>query len=214
MDRKVFFKNSRGFKLVANVMGLKEGEARPVVIIAHGFNSSKESPRNLPVAEELSKNGMVCLLIDFTGHGESEGDLLDASVGQFFQDLDAAIDYVQSLQGADASRIGILGSSIGGTAAFVKVSTDKRIKVLSLRSAPVEGYYPYAENITIPTLIVQGEADPILEESKILYKHLAGKKKMVIIKGANHLYTKQEHLKEAKDAIVSWFIENLRELKR
>lgn len=96
----------------------------------------------------------------------------------------------------------------------MKATTDKRIKVLALRSAPAEGYYRYAEHITIPTLIVQGGADPISVESKILYNRIAGKKKMVIMKGADHLYSKQEHLEEAKDTIVSWFVENLRGLER
>lgn len=211
---KVTFKNSRGFKLVANIIGLRKGKSLPVVIFAHGLNSSKDSPRNLYIAEGVVKKGMVCFLLDFTGHGESEGKISDVTVAQFVQDLDACISYIESLDGIDSSKIGVCGSSMGGTATFVKASSDKRITAIVLRSAPSEGYYQYAEHINIPTLIVQGDADPIAGESKILYKHLAGEKKLVLIKGADHLYTRQEHMEEAKGAIVAWFIENLREYKR
>lgn len=113
MNMKVTFKNSRGFTLVANIMGLREGESLPAVIIAHGLQSSKESPRNLPIAEELNKNRIACLLFDFMVHGESGGNFKDISIEQFVQDLDASIDYLQSLEGIDAFRIGLFGSSMG-----------------------------------------------------------------------------------------------------
>lgn len=35
-----------------------------------------------------------------------------------------------------------------------------------------------------------------------------------IARESNFLYTRQEHMEEAKDVIVAWFIENLREYKR
>jgi len=213
MNKKVTFKNNRGYTLVATIMGLREGESLPVVVFAHGLRSSKDSPRNVSIAEEVAKTWMGCFLLDFTGHGESEGNMTDVSVKQFVLDLDAAIGYIDSLEGIDSSRIGICGSSLGGTAALVKASTDKRINVLVLRSAPAAGFYRYAEQVTIPTLIVQGDADPISEESNILYRHLTGKKKLVLIRGADHLYSKHEHLEEAKAAIISWLKENLKECK-
>jgi putative phosphoribosyl transferase len=98
---------------------------------------------------------------------------------------------------------------MGGTAAIVRAVSDGRIKVLALRSAPAEGYYQHANQVRIPVLIVQGDADPIMKESLILYEHLAGEKKLVLIKGADHLYSKEEHLKEAREAVVQWFVEKL-----
>ncbi len=69
--------------------------------------------------------------------------------------------------------------------------------------------YQYANQVRIPTLIVQGDADPIMKESRILYEHLAGEKKLALIKGADHLYSKEEHLKEAREVIAQWFSEKL-----
>ncbi|SNQ59331.1 alpha/beta fold hydrolase [Candidatus Methanoperedens nitratireducens] len=182
---------------------------KPAVIFAHGLRSSKDSPRNIYIAGGLVEKGFCCFLPDFTGHGESEGDASDATVEQFARDIGVSLDYINSKEGVNPARVGICGSSIGGTAALVRAATDSRIKALALRSAPAEGYYKYADNVRIPTLIVQGDADPIMSESLILHEHLAGEKKLALIKGADHLYSKEKHLREAREAIVQWFVEKL-----
>jgi putative phosphoribosyl transferase len=207
MEKKVTFKNNKGFKLAASIIGIKKGIIQPAVIFAHGLDSGKDSPRNLYIAEGLVEKGFCCFLLDFTGHGESEGGASDITVEQFAQDLDAALNCIRRIKGIDPARIGICGSSMGGTAAIIRAANDGRIKVLALRSAPAEGYYQYANQVRIPVLIVQGDADPIMKESLILYERLAGEKKLAIIKGADHLYSKEEHLKEAREAIAQWFDE-------
>lgn len=209
MKDKVTFENNKGFRLVADIIGLEKGIAQPVVIFAHGLNSSKNSKRNLYIAEGLVEKGFCCFLLDFTGHGESEGGASDVTVEQFVHDLGASLDYIHRIKGIVTAKIGICGSSLGGTAAIVMAASDKRIKTLALRSAPAEGYYQYANKVHIPVLIVQGDADPIMKESLILYEKLAGEKRLALIKGADHLYSKEEHLREAREAVVHWFVERL-----
>lgn len=209
MKEKVTFENNKGFRLFADIIGLKKGIIQSVVIFAHGLHSSKNSPRNLYIAEGLVAKGICCFLLDFTGHGESEGGTSDATVDQFAQDLGAALDYLNNRKDVDSRKIGVCGSSIGGTAALVRAASDGRIRALVLRSAPAEEYYQYASQVRIPALIVQGDSDPIMKESLILYEHLAGEKKLTLIKGADHLYSKEEHLKEAREVIAQWFVEKL-----
>ncbi len=210
MKEKVTFENNKGFRLVADIIGLEKGKPQSIVIFAHGLNSSKNSKRNLYIAEGLVEKGFCCFLLDFTGHGESEGGASDVTVEQFVQDLGASLDYIQRIEGIDTAKIGICGSSFGGTAALVMAASYKRINALALRSAPAGGYYQYANKVHIPVLIVQGDADPIMKESLILYEKLAGEKRLALIKGADHLYSKEEHLREARQAIVEWFVEKLR----
>jgi pimeloyl-ACP methyl ester carboxylesterase len=80
VKEEVTFTNNRGVRLVAHIIGLEKGEIRPVVIFAHGLNSSKDSPRNLYIAEGLIEKGFCCFLFDFTGHGESGGGISDVTV--------------------------------------------------------------------------------------------------------------------------------------
>jgi dipeptidyl aminopeptidase/acylaminoacyl peptidase len=210
MERVVNFKNNQGFKLVGVLKGLQSGAELPVVVFAHGLHSGKDSPRNIQIAKGLNDKGLATFLLDFTGHGESEGTMADVSVERLASDLNSAVTFLESTKGVDSKRIGICGSSFGGTAALVAASSDRRIRILVLRSAPVEGYYSFADKVTIPTLVVQGEADPIVRESMELIKHLRGEKKIELIKGAGHLYERPEQLEQAKSAIVKWFTQKLR----
>lgn len=62
----------------------------------------------------------------------------------------ALIDLLGSyIAGIAPIRIGICGSSMGGTAALVTAAIYDRIKALVLRSAPVKGYYQYTNQIRI-----------------------------------------------------------------
>jgi putative phosphoribosyl transferase len=169
----------------------------------------KNSPRNLYIAEGLIEKGFCCFLFDFTGHGDSGGGISDVTVERFVMDLDTSLDYLDTRKDIDHMRIGICGSSMGSTAALVKGASDGRVRAMAFRSLPTEGYYEYARKVDIPVMIVQGDADPIMRESRILYEHLSGGKKLVMIKGADHLYSKEGHLKEARDSIIKWFVEEL-----
>lgn len=209
VKEKVTFTNKRGLRLAADILGIEQGENRPVVIFAHGLNSSKESPGNLSIAGGLVQKGFCCFLFDFTAHGESEGGISDVHTEQFVQDLDASLNYIDTRKEIDPMRIGICGSGIGGTAALLKGIRDGRIRALVLRSAPVRGYYECARKISIPVMIVQGDADPVMQESRMFYENLAGGKKFVLVKGADHFYSKDEHLMAAGEAIVQWFAEEL-----
>lgn len=46
----------------------------PAVIFVHGLGSSKESPRNVVIAQRLQESGVAALLFDLSGHGESSFD--------------------------------------------------------------------------------------------------------------------------------------------
>jgi dienelactone hydrolase len=103
--------------------------------------------------------------------------LADASVEAFVRDVQSALTFLESAGGMDPNRIGICGSSLGGTAALAAAASDRRIKALVLRSAPTAGYHHLTEKVTIPALVVQGDADPLLEESQGWMRRLEGEKR-------------------------------------
>jgi len=101
---------------------------RPVVILSHG--SSGGSPKLTDdwasEAAYLTSKGFVVLAPMRRGRGRSSGVSLeseekncdlsswDAGLQAAFRDLDAVIDYAQSLPFADANRITLAGGSRGG----------------------------------------------------------------------------------------------------
>jgi pimeloyl-ACP methyl ester carboxylesterase len=147
--------------------------------------------------------------LDFTGHGDSEGSIGPDFINQQVADLGAALDWVATRKEIDSERIGVNGSSTGGNVAILRAATDPRIRVLVLRSPPCEGLYEVARRIAVPTLIVQGELDPVRVQTRRLFEVLTCEKKYTLIKGASHLYETPEALDQMIRATVDWFVDKL-----
>lgn len=62
------------------------------------------------VVDQAQKIGLETLRFDYMGHGESEGDILDGTVGQWLQDAQAAIFHCLG----DHMPVTLIGSSMGG----------------------------------------------------------------------------------------------------
>ncbi|MCK5629491.1 MAG: alpha/beta fold hydrolase [Nanoarchaeota archaeon] len=206
MDKKIMFRNKQGYKLIA-ILKNPQKKTAAIVIFSHGLSSGKDSSRNNAISDALIEKGIATFLLDFTGHGESEGSIDEASVEQMAGDLGAAIDYIEGLK--EFKKIGISGSSLGGTVAILTVAADKRISAMVLRAPPSEGYYEHAKKIKIPVMILQGIVNiGMLAESRELLKSLGGEKKLEIIEGASHLF--EGHMGEMVEKTVLWFMKWLK----
>jgi len=96
------------------------------VVLAHGYGSNKS--RMLAFADALHDEYNL-VLFDFRNHGQSRGG--QTTVGVFEQnDLRAVIDWLVAEKGP--SRIGVLGVSMGGSAAVNEAATDDRVDALVL----------------------------------------------------------------------------------
>lgn len=71
--------------------------------------------------------------------------------------------------------------------------------------------YEPAGSITAPTLIVQGDQDEHvpLHQSRRLYEMLSGKKRLEIVPGADHQFTKGEDFARMTNLIAYWLTEHL-----
>ena len=98
----------------------RPGTKLPTVILIHqGFRTRAEWN---PFLSAFSAAGYTTLAYDIRGHGASGGSFTSADFDNpntSPKDLVAAIAFVASLPGADADRIGIVGSSVGGNLACV-----------------------------------------------------------------------------------------------
>lgn len=209
---EIFFENEVGRRL-AGSLELPDG-AGPfaVVVFAHGFNSGRFSGRNRAIAERLVERGVAALLIDFTGHGDSEGTIEDATVDRMVGDLGAAVDFLEGRDEVDARRIGVSGSSSGGIVTVLFASGDRRPAALVLRSVPAERLFEAASRIEAPTLVVAGSADiPIVEEDRALAEALGGEHEFRTIEGAGHLFEGEGQAEEVAEHSVDWFVSKLAE---
>ncbi len=110
MQKKVIFHNKHGEKLVGILHTPRAAKSAPATIIFHGLGGSKTNKRAL--SEYLEKHGIISLRFDFSGSGESEGNYEDSSIQKHAEDLDAAVDYIESLK--QAKGVYLIGYSYGG----------------------------------------------------------------------------------------------------
>lgn len=126
--KKVFFQNSKGNKLVGIISNADRSKDKPVIILAHGFTSSKDSDTYTTLAEELEKHGLTSFRFDFFAHGESEGEFEDITVSEATDDILQAIAFLKTL---GYRHIGLMGSSFGGAASIMAASKTSDLFVLT-----------------------------------------------------------------------------------
>lgn len=197
------FKNFKGLTLSA----IYEGEHRnaPLVILCHGYGSSKDSEGTRDLTIKLVSRNLSVFRFDFTGCGESDGifeDDLTPNAG--LDDLNCAIKQIS------AKSFALYGSSFGGYVSLIYASHNP-VLALGLK-APVSDFievikkrplgrsskfyeevkntdlYKDAKNIKCPVLIIHGHKDDVvpLAQSKKLIGSIKGQKKLEILKGADH----------------------------
>lgn len=199
------FKNDKGQTLVA----VYEGEEKdsPVVVMCHGYGSTKDSDSTKTLARKLTISGISVYRFDFTGCGESDGTLKDLTPQEGLDDLNSAV------KNLDKKEFALYGSSFGGYIAL-EFASKNPVLALALK-APVSDYpsvinlegnksdyrttgflreakeiniFRQAKNIKAPTLIVHGSDDDVVpvEHSEKLLIRLGGEKRLSIIHGATH----------------------------
>ncbi|MEM2145761.1 MAG: alpha/beta hydrolase [Candidatus Jordarchaeaceae archaeon] len=129
MERKVSF-YSAGLKLAGIVRipeDYKKGEKKAAIVLCHGFTGIKEwlIP---PYAEAFTKAGYVTLTFDYRGFGESEGIRGRLIPMEQVEDIRNAISFMETLEEVDENRIGLWGSSFGGSNAIYTAGIDPRPK--------------------------------------------------------------------------------------
>ena len=141
--RKVVFKNNRGQNLVGD---FSKGEESVGVIACHGMLSSRNGIKIQYLSGLLNDFGIPHLRFDFSGRGESDGEVEKLSYSNQVEDLQGAIEFMVA-QGVQ--RIALFGSSMGGSVALLAASRDERVVAISTIAAVaypelLEDRYPRA----------------------------------------------------------------------
>jgi pimeloyl-ACP methyl ester carboxylesterase len=203
---KVDFRNAVGWRLAAN-LALPGETSVPLVIFAHGLGSSKESPRNVVIASRLWDCGIGSLLMDLSGHGESEGSP-DVPIEQFAQDILSAFAYVAGRAEVASDRIGVSGSSLGGAAALYATAVlGAQARTLVLRAPPLDGYAQLLPRVRGPVLVIAGGRDPLLPALRSACSGTSCT--LLVIEGAGHLFEGPASPEAAAKATTDWFVANL-----
>lgn len=113
-------------------------ENPPLVIIVHGFASSKVGTHRswVYLAESLAKGGIAALRFDFRGAGDSEGSLSEMDLEGYISDAYAALCEVKN---RGFRQIGFFGSSLGGAIAVLTAGRHGGVDSLALWAPVASG---------------------------------------------------------------------------
>lgn len=89
-----------------------EGDKLPMVILSHGFMSSNREMAN--AANSLAGAGYASVRFDFGGSASSDGEFVNMTTWTEVDDLNAILDYVETLDFVDLDNIFLSGNSFGG----------------------------------------------------------------------------------------------------
>lgn len=121
-----------GIQLSA-VLEKPEGREKcPLVILLHGFSSTKDKPHTILAAEAMREAGFATLRFDLYGHGDSGGEFRNHTLYKWISNTMAVIDAVREL---GYTELYLSGHSQGGlVAALVAGMEPDRIRGLILRA--------------------------------------------------------------------------------
>ena len=190
-------------------------DARGIVLFAHGSGSSRHSPRNVYVAEELQAGGLGTLLLDLLTSSEEAVDLatreLRFDIGLLAERLVGAIEWLAEQETTRDLPLGLFGASTGAAGALVAAARrpDRVVAVVSRGGRPdLAG--ADLPSVKAPTLLIVGGNDPVvIDLNRRAMERMTAPLRLEIVPRATHLFKEPGTLEEVARLARDWFVEHL-----
>jgi len=189
--------------------------ARGVVLFAHGSGSSRHSPRNRFVAEQLREGGLATLLVDLLTAEEEAVDArtrqLRFDIGLLADRLVGAIDWLGREPATRGLPVGLFGASTGAAAALVAAATrPDAVEAVVSRGGRPDLAGVALPRVRAPSLFVVGARDEqVIELNKEAMARMRAPVRLEIIPGATHLFEEPAALEQVARLAGEWFVRHL-----
>lgn len=204
-----------GTAAIEGSLVIPEG-ARGVVLFAHGTGSSRRSPRNRFVAQELNDVGLATLLIDLLTPEEEAIDLrttehrfdIELLAGR----LEGAVEWLARYNPTRDLAIGLFGASTGAGAALVAAANKPElVRAIVSRGGRPDLAGPSLLKVRAPVLLIVGGRDlAVLRLNNAVLDSLSVDKEVKVITGATHLFEEPGALEQVARSAASWFMRYLK----
>jgi dienelactone hydrolase len=185
--------------------------ARGVVLFAHGSGSSRLSPRNNFVAQNLHDAGFGTLLTDLLTKEEDATYENRFDMDLLTWRLERATQWIMEQPHCSPLATGYFGASTGAAAALnAAASLGSSIAAVVSRGGRPDLAMEVLPNVQSPTLLIVGSLDDVvLELNRQAYAKLKIEKHLAIVKGATHLFEEPGTLQEVARLAAAWFKRHL-----
>lgn len=185
--------------------------AKGIVIFAHGSGSSRNSPRNLAVAQVLNKNGLATLLFDLlTKAEESDRDNV-FDIELLSTRLLDATSWLRTQKELVQIPLGYFGASTGAAAAlWAAADPGANVAAVVSRGGRADMAAERLAKVKTPTLlIVGGNDDVVIDLNRQAQAQLQCENQLVVIPGATHLFEEPGALEQVAELACNWFLKYL-----
>lgn len=184
--------------------------AHGLVIFAHGSGSSRLSPRNRMVAEQMHHHQLATLLFDLLtpeeAMSESRTGELRFNIPFLTDRLLAAIKWAGQEKNIGNLGIGLFGASTGAAAALCAAARVPEVQAVVSRGGRTDLAGDEVTRVLAPTLLIVGEMDvPVMKWNEESLTRLPGIKHLASIHGATHLFAEPDALEEVSAITAAWF---------
>lgn len=187
-----------------------------IVLFAHGSGSSRHSPRNRFVAEQLQQRGLATLLIDLLTSAEEQVDMrtqhLRFDIGLLAHRLVMASRWLAEQARTRDLKLGYFGASTGAAAALVAAAElPHQVAAVVSRGGRPDLAGSALPHVAAPTLLIVGGNDvPVISLNRQASARLKAEKQLEIVPGATHLFEEPGALEEVARLAGEWFDKYLR----
>ncbi len=183
------------------------GQSKGLVVFAHGSGSSRFSPRNNYVAQILRQAGIGTLLMDLLTEQEDSAYETRFNIDLLTERLLLATRWLQEQPRTKDLKIGYFGASTGAGAALKAAAIEgSKIGAVVSRGGRPDLAGEALTRVQSPTLLIVGGRDTVvLQLNREALAKLKGKKELVIIPGATHLFEEPGALEEVARLATEWF---------
>ncbi len=179
-----------------------------VVLFAHGSGSSRHSPRNNFVAEQLRDGGAMTLLVDLLTRDEDQDLERRFDIALLTDRLMRCGLWLETSPVTQSLPIGLFGASTGAAAALQLAAARPQgiAAVVSRGGRPDLAGIPALEQVRAPTLLIVGGRDTgVIELNREAYRQLSCEKQFILVPGATHLFEEPGTLDRVAEAARAWF---------
>jgi dienelactone hydrolase len=190
--------------------------ATGVVLFAHGSGSSRHSPRNVAVAQQLNDRGLGTVLIDLLTPDEDARDEITAElrfdIAMLAERLAAIVDWMAAEPALGRLPIGLFGASTGAAAALVAAAArPEQVRAVVSRGGRPDLAGSSLAAVRAPTLLLVGGLDEqVIVLNEQAQARLGEVAELHIVPGATHLFEEPGTLEQVAELAGGWFTSRLR----
>jgi putative phosphoribosyl transferase len=193
------------------------GAARGIVLFAHGSGSSRFSPRNREVAQQLNAARLATLLVDLLTADEAAIDertrQLRFDIGLLADRLVDLTDWLGAEERTAGLNVGYFGASTGAGASLAAAARrPDTVRAVVSRGGRPDLAGPALAQVRAPTLLIVGGNDgAVIDLNRQALAMLRSEKQLAIVPGATHLFAEAGGLDTVSSLAGEWLLRHLGE---